>query len=291
MRPRMFAAAQAGEAFALATIIAADGGPRPVGAQMVITQHDAWGFLSGGCIEADVALHGREVLSDGEPQTLVYGHGSPFIDMRLPCGGRIDVMVERVAADDPALRALAALTRSRQVAHWESDGRQRRCSDTAGGNMPLSRRYTPPQRLLVVGSDAFALAIATLGASTGWEVTLIAPFGPETPPPGNLRYDRRSADTAITALAPDAWTAIAVATHDIDADHAALVAALRSSAGYIGVLGAQRRIPERLGRLREEGMDEAAIERLKAPIGLPIHARAPWELAVSVVAEIVAQDR
>src|SRR3546814_4936483 len=76
----MFAAADEGLSFALATIVAADGGPRPVGAQMVVTETDSWGFLSGGCIESDVARNGREVIRDGRVRTLVYGKGSPFID-------------------------------------------------------------------------------------------------------------------------------------------------------------------------------------------------------------------
>src|SRR3546814_5507399 len=69
----MFAAADEGLSFALATIVAADGGPRPVGAQMVVTETDSWGFLSGGCIESDVARNGREVIRDGRVRTLVYG--------------------------------------------------------------------------------------------------------------------------------------------------------------------------------------------------------------------------
>src|SRR3546814_1995694 len=89
----MFAAADEGLSFALATIVAADGGPRPVGAQMVVTETDSWGFLSGGCIESDVARNGREVIRDGRVRTLVYGKGSPFIDITLPCGGRIDVEI------------------------------------------------------------------------------------------------------------------------------------------------------------------------------------------------------
>jgi xanthine dehydrogenase accessory factor len=88
IRPRMFEAADRGESFALATIVAADGGPRPPGAQMVITETASWGYLSGGCIEDDVAVNAREVIGDGRPRTLVYGEGSPFIDIRLPCGGR-----------------------------------------------------------------------------------------------------------------------------------------------------------------------------------------------------------
>src|SRR3546814_12230978 len=75
----MFAAADEGLSFALATIVAADGGPRPVGAQMVVTETDSWGFLSGGCIESDVARNGREVIRAGRVRTLVYGKGSPFI--------------------------------------------------------------------------------------------------------------------------------------------------------------------------------------------------------------------
>src|SRR3546814_7802967 len=85
----MFAAADEGLSFALATIVAADGEPRPVGAQMVVTEPDSWGFLSGGCIESDVERNGREVIRDARVRTLVYGKGSPFIDIRLPCGGRI----------------------------------------------------------------------------------------------------------------------------------------------------------------------------------------------------------
>src|SRR3546814_4792955 len=96
----MFAAADEGLSFALATIVAADGGPRPVGAQMVVTETDSWGFLSGGCIESDVARNGREVIRDGRVRTLVYGKGSPFIDIRLPCGGRIEVAIERVGPGD-----------------------------------------------------------------------------------------------------------------------------------------------------------------------------------------------
>ena len=107
MRPRMFEAAGRGRPFALVTIVAAEGGgPRGVGAQMVVTADDMGGFLSGGCIEADVALHARECLVDGEPRRLVYGRGSPFVDARLPCGGRLELL----ALDDlpPTLRPILA---------------------------------------------------------------------------------------------------------------------------------------------------------------------------------------
>jgi xanthine dehydrogenase accessory factor len=79
-----------------------------------------------------------------------------------------------------------------------------------------------------------------------------------------------------------------VATHELETDHAALFAALPSDAAYVGVLGSRKRIPERLGRLQAEGLSEAELMRLKAPMGVEIGARAPWEIGLSVLAEVIA---
>ena len=180
LRPRMFALVRRAEPFALATIFARAGGPRATGSQMVITG-EAWhGFLSDGCIRADVALHGRGLLADGEPRRLAYGQGSPFIDMRLPCGGRLDVLVERVMAGDPAVLALESLSDARVPAIWESDGSSQRCAPSAPAppglrNAVVRRPFKPAQRLVVVGSDPFAKALADLGAHLGWETRRIDP--------------------------------------------------------------------------------------------------------------------
>lgn len=292
MRQRMFARMAADRPFALATIADADGGPRPIGSQMVIDTEGAWGFLSGGCIEADVALHGREVLAEGAPRRLVYGRGSPLIDMRLPCGGRLDVLIERVPSDDEAVRRLRHLFEARIPAEWWSDGLFRRCRPAGEPWEPLAegtvrRTFYPAQRLAVVGSDPFGLAIAALGDRLGWDTTLLAPFAPGAPLPFAFRCDRRPIMESLHALAPDPWTAIAVATHDMDVDEEVLAPALRSGAGYVGVLGSRRRLPERLARLRAAGLTDVEIGRLKAPIGLPIQARSPWEVAVAVIGEII----
>lgn len=288
MRPRMFAAAAGGRPFALVTIIAGEGGgPRGPGAQMVVTADDMGGFLSGGCIEADVALHAREVLKSGEPIRLVYGRGSPFVDTQLPCGGRLELLVECIAADDPILADLKAAETDRRVVTLISDGRNRRLADgevTVPGGL---RTYSPPQRLVVIGADPFAIAMAQQGLMQGWQVMLIRPNGPEVAPPLPVAYSRDVSAVALQALAPDRWTAVAVATHDADLDHDALMAALESSAGYVGVLGSRRRLPDRLARLDAEGVSADALDRLHAPIGIPIAARSPQEVAVSVVAEIV----
>lgn len=292
MRPRLFALARQGQAFALATIIAADGGPRPVGSQMVVTGEEAWGFLSGGCIERDVALHGRAVLASGEPEVLVYGRGSPFIDIRLPCGGRLEVLVERVEPDEPALATLQALTEARREAWWASSGRERWCEPQAPGVLHrFVHLYRPRQRLVVIGCDPFALAIAGLGVRIGWETIVLAPFGPAAAPPVAARYDRRPVHLSLPALEPDRWTAIAVATHDVAEDEVALVPALASAAGYVGALGSRRKADERAERLRRAGLTDAAIARLHAPIGMAIGASNPWEVAVAVAAQIIDTAR
>ena len=287
MRPRLFAAADRGEPVALVTIVAAEGGgPRGVGAQMAVTANDAGGFLSGGCIEADVILHARATLEDRQPRHIVYGRGSPFVDTRLPCGGRLDLLVERLDPDDHALAELRRAEAERRAVVYISDGQQRSIRPPAE-TIEGGRLYRPSQRLIVVGSDPFALAMAGLGLSEGWVVDLIRPKGPETPPPLDVGYHRGDTSRAFDALKPDPWTAIAIATHDPELDHEALVCALRSPAGYVGVLGARRRLPERLERLQAAGLTATELERLKAPIGLAIGARSPTEVAVSVIAEII----
>lgn len=288
MRPRMFAAADRGEAFSLVTIVAAEGGgARGPGAQMVVTADAMAGFLSGGCIEADVAIHAREVLSTGEPRRLIYGRGSPFVDTRLPCGGRLDLLVERLRPDDDVIQGLRRAETERRSVTLMSDGEHRRLADGEVSAPDAVRVYTPPQRLVVIGADPFAFAMVQQGLAQGWGVALVRPNGPEAPPPMAATYSRQAAPIALSQLALDRWTAVAVATHDSDLDHDALRAALNSAAGYVGVLGSRRRLPDRLSRLQADGVTAHAISRLHAPIGVPIGARSPQEVAVSVVAEIV----
>ena len=121
-RPALRACREAGDTAALATIVALDGGgPRPVGTQMVIGQDLVSGFLSGGCLESDVAGHAREVLETGEPRRLVYGEGSPWPDIRLLCGARIEVLVESIAPGDPAVAALLQGADDRAVPRHHQD--------------------------------------------------------------------------------------------------------------------------------------------------------------------------
>jgi xanthine dehydrogenase accessory factor len=293
-RPALAAAQAAREALALATIVdLGGGGPRPVGTQMAITRTGVSGFLSGGCLEGDLMAHAAEVLRDGHARHLVYGEGSPWPDIRLLCGARIEILLERVTPEDTAARALIDLWRDRIPAVWLSDGARRACGParTPPASWPgsFSRRFEPTPRLVVLGSDPTALAIARLGADSGCQTTLVRPKGPMTPPPlDRVAYRRDEPAEALAAIGLDPWTAVAVATHDAELDHAALVAALPSRAFYVGALGARRRLPDRQVWLRQAGLSEASIARLRAPIGLDIGGKAPWEVAIAVVAEITA---
>ena len=314
VRPTLAEVMQAGEPAVLVTLFAADGGsPRGIGTQMLFGAGQVTGYLSGGCVEADVALHAEAVMASGEPRRLVYGRGGPA-DVRLPCGGRIEALVERLEARDPAALRLLELAGARQPALWVSDGAFHACLGPGedGANLPaalqaavrlaakggisgtvaepfaLFRRFDPQRRLIVMGADPPALAMAALGAQIGFDTSFVRPRGPTSPPPlEGVRYLRSDPAAALAEIGLDAWTSVAVATHDMDLDEEALIAALRSDAGYVGVLGSKRRLPERLARLSAAGLSEAQIERLHAPIGLPLAGKSPWEIAVAVVGEIV----
>ncbi|MFZ5668512.1 MAG: XdhC family protein [Pseudomonadota bacterium] len=290
-RPALRAALAAGAPAALATIATlGGGGPRPVGTQMVFAEGRVSGFLSGGCVEGDVARHAAACLADGEPRRLVYGEGSPWPDIRLLCGARIEILVERIAPDDAAAAGLFRLMDGRRPAVWITDGRRRVCGET-GEAWPgaLVRRHDPVWRMIVLGADPTALAIADLAARAGFETTLVRPRGPDAGPPlAGVGYRRDEPGEALAAIGLDAWTAVAVCGHDLEVDHAALAAALPSPAPYVGLLGARRRLAERLDRLRAEGVGDAALARLRAPIGLDLGGKAPWEVAVATLGEIVA---
>jgi xanthine dehydrogenase accessory factor len=281
------------ERFALATLVEVDGSaPRDVGAQMLITESEHWGFLSGGCIEDDVARHGREVIAEGAPRMLRYGEGSPWIDIKLACGSGITVLVEPVRADEPAVAALLEGWRARRPVLWSSDGTARHAEaarDTPADGwdgVRYTRLFLPPLKLVLVGEDGGTLTAASLARDMGWQVALITPGGPEAPPLEGIAYHRSAPEAALAAIAPDLWTAIAVLSHDREDDERGLAAALRSEAFYVGAVGARVRLDQRIARLRGHGVSDANIARLHAPIGLYGFGKAPRDVALSLVAEV-----
>jgi xanthine dehydrogenase accessory factor len=302
VRPALRVAFDGGQDGAMATLIAVDGpSPRGPGAQMFIAPDGAVaGYVSGGCVEASVALIAKEVMAQNRVRRVIFGAGSPFADIKLVCGARIEVVIEPAQRSDETWRAVLAACAARQPIIRGRDGAGapvvlQEAPPGLAGEHPdgaFWRRYLPPQRLIVLGGDPVAVALARLAHASGVEVHLARAYGP-TAGPGQFGGQYRSADpaAALADLKPDAWTAVVTTTHDLDADHAALRAALPSRAFYVGALGSRRRLADRIDKLQADGLDWAAVKRLRAPVGLDIGARTPHEIAIAILADIIAAAR
>lgn len=296
IRPALAAANAAGRPAALATLYRVEGSaPRGPGTQMLFDGAKAAGYFSGDCIEGDVANHAAQVIADGQPRHLHYGLGSPWIDIRLRCGGALYVFVERVDPDDPAVSTLLGHAQRRETCVWSSDGLQREVR--AGQSAMLSfeqapfrfsRRYDPLLRLIVSGGDPGALALAHMALQSGFETILVRPDGPESPPPFPIsQYIRSEPSDALAELGVDEWTAYVGATHEDHHDLGGCLRALRGGAAYVGMIGAKSRAQGRLAALRAAGATDAELERLHLTPGIRELGKAPWPVATGILAQIM----
>lgn len=150
--------------------------------------------------------------------------------------------------------------------------------------------HNPPLRMIVVGAVHIAQALVPMAGPLGFEVIVVDPrraFATEERFTG-VTLITEWTDDAMVALAPDARTAVVTLTHDPKLDDPALDVALKSAAFYIGALGSKRTHAKRVARLTELGHTEAAMARIHAPVGLDLGGRSAPEIAVSVMAEVVA---
>jgi xanthine dehydrogenase accessory factor len=292
----MFDASQTG---ALVTLVGADGPtPRPIGSQMLVTSdHRAAGYVSGGCVEASLEVICQEVMADRKVRHLRFGANSPFLDVQLVCGTSIDLVVEPVSSSDlswaAVLEAMAArkpIVRTLTIDALAVLSAPSSDQNDAnfGATPPAYRRtYLPKRRIVVTGSDPVALALLALGQASGFEMHCVRPLG-SVPPPVSIDAFHNQ---ALEEDAFDPWTACVTTTHDLDQDHDILVTALASTACYVGALGSIRKRPQRLSRLQEVGLSPSQIERLRSPVGLDIGAATPYEIAISILADIIAHMR
>ena len=165
-------------------------------------------------------------------------------------------------------------------------------AELAGENWFLDV-HLPPARLLIVGAVHVAQSLAPMAVAIGLAPVVIDPrahFASAERFPG-IAVDARWPDEAIAAASPDRQTAIVMLTHDPKLDDPALAAALRSEAFYLGVLGSRRTHAARLERLAALGFDAESLARLRGPVGLAIGAVTPAEIALAILAEIVAVRR
>ena len=148
--------------------------------------------------------------------------------------------------------------------------------------------HNPPPRLILVGAVHIAQALAPMAATAGFEVVVVDPrraFATEKRVPG-VRMVHDWPDEALRALGLDARTAVVTLSHDAKLDDPALIAALASDAFYIGALGSTRTHAKRVERLTAAGLGDR-LGRIHAPIGLDLGGRAPAEIAVSILAQIL----
>lgn len=153
--------------------------------------------------------------------------------------------------------------------------------------------HNPPLRMVVVGAVHIAQALVPMAAGLGYAVLVTDPrraFASDERFPG-VDVSTDWPDEALDAARPDARTAIVTLTHDPKLDDPALDRALRSPAFYIGALGSRRTHAKRLERLRVLGHDDAAFARIRGPVGLDIGAVTAGEIALSILAQVVAVRR
>ena len=219
-------------------------------------------------------------------------------------------LLARLRAAQSAKRPVALLTRLPDGAQFlwpEDDAVPRPLSEAAraalrddkagavalDGGRWFVHPHNPPVRLIVVGAVHVAQALVPMALTLGFAVTVVDPrrafATPERFPGVALSFDWP--DEAMAALAPDGRTAVVTLTHDPKLDDPALDVALRSPCFYIGALGSRRTHAKRVARLRELGHEDAAIARIHAPVGLDIAAVTAPEIALSVLAEVVAVRR
>lgn len=314
--------AQGGVRAALATVVGVNrSAPREPGSVMAVNEAgEIVGSVTGGCVEPAVYLHTEEVLAGGPPRISSYGIvDDEAFEVGLPCGGNVNIFVEPM---DPAavIQVASAVREERPVAYVTTVS-----GEPLGGPRVISREgdaadeveaaarplltlgesgvvevgdreifvssFVPRPAMYVFGAIDFASALATVGHFLGYRVTVCDPRALFVTPERFPDADELVIEWPheFLAHAPvDERTAVCVLTHDAKFDVPALRAALATPARYIGAMGSRRTTERRRARLLELGVAEQELERVHAPIGLPIGSRTPEEVAVAIGAQIVA---
>ncbi|WP_372828501.1 XdhC family protein [Polaromonas sp.] len=304
----------AGKRALLATVVRTWGSsPRPVGSIMALCEDGAVvGSVSGGCIEDDLIYQHTQAyataagagaesktIPSGPPTFVKYGVTADEAHrFGLPCGGTLELLLEY----DPDAAALAGLVEALEAGQLMqrsvrlSDGAVTLATATAPAELSVSgtelvNTFGPEYRMLLIGAGQLTEYLATMALFSGFAVTVCDP-----------REEYRSAwsvpgakvlsdmpDDVVTAFKPDRRSCVIALTHDPKLDDLALMEALNTDAFYIGAIGSRRNNTTRHQRMAEHfGLNQAALARLRGPIGIYIGSKTPPEIAVSVMAEVLA---
>lgn len=278
--------------------------PRPIGSMMAINAQAAVvGSVSGGCIEDDLIRQCEQHLAWGRqhtaPQRLKYGiKAEEAHRFGLPCGGVIELLVEY----NPTVAFLEQLLQA--IEHGQTMIKSV-CLQTGAVQLLVSTHegtldYKPdqvqhyfgsPYRLLIIGAGQLSEYLATMALFNGFSVWVCDPRSQYR---GNWQVPQAHLltgmpDDEVLAFKPNSRSAIVALTHDPKLDDMALLEALLSPAFYVGAIGSRRNQANRRQRLHEHfDIPAAALERLRGPVGLYIGSKTPAEIAVSIMAEIIA---
>jgi xanthine dehydrogenase accessory factor len=303
-----------GRRVAIATVVERRGSaPRDPGASLALNDlGEIAGSVTGGCVEPSVIREAQEVLEGGGARLREYGIADDTaFEVGLACGGTVGILIGPLdTALVPALERAteedlpAALT---LIASGERIGAQQLHEPPTGavaslvgagesalvdiaGDTVFVHALRPRPAMYVFGAIDHAAALARVGKLLGYRVTVCDARAAFVTPERFPEADQLVVawpDRFLREAAVDAGTVICVLTHDEKFDVPALIAALETPAVYIGAMGSKVTTADREERLRAEGVDDAGVGRIRAPIGLAIGARSPEEVAVAIGAEIV----
>lgn len=290
----------------LATVVRTWGSsPRPVGAMMALREDGrALGSVSGGCIEDDLIFrytraHGAQGIPNGPPQVVRYGVSADEAHrFGLPCGGTLELLLEF----DPQQPSLAEL-----VHRLEAGELMRRTVDCSDGRVTiehasepaplrfdgrcLTNTLGPEYRMLLIGAGMLTEYLSTMALFNGFAVTVCDPrveYMDVWSLP-DVQKIVEMPDDAVIAFRPDQRSCVIALSHDPKLDDLALIEALHSPAFYVGAIGSRRNNDARRARMIEHFDEtEASLARLRGPVGIYIGSKTPAEIAVSVMAEILA---
>ena len=307
------------ESIALATVVQASGSsPRPVGSKMAVTASgQVAGSISGGCVEGAVIEEAQGVLASGRPRLVHYGIANETAwEVGLACGGKIDVYIEPWdAVHTTALNqtevgfsfGLATRLGGGHLLAWP-DGRQIGDPSLVAQIMPLFpgpaaelheladgqvflEVSTPPATLVIVGAVHAAITLVRIAQVLGFRTQVLDPrrmFATRErfPTVDELTLAWPQDGLRAEQLGPQHY--VVILSHDPKFDLPALEIALQSHAAYVGLIGARFTQADRRQALREAGFSDEALSRIHGPIGLDLGGRRPEEIALAIMAEIVA---
>ncbi|MBW0149528.1 XdhC family protein [Marinobacter arenosus] len=292
-----------GERTWLCTIVETWGSsPRPVGSWLAISESGRWsGSVSGGCLEEDLL---RRTADSGPERPVVIDYGITDDDrdqFQLPCGGRIRLLVEPLHGTEARehVRALASALEQRHpvtrrvrmdVGPELMAGADQTRSGVVFDGDQLEHALLPECRLLLIGAGDVARYVADFAIAADFDVTLCEPRDAFARGWGypHIPLERTLPDDLIGQRFSDPWSGVLALAHDPRIDDMGLLAALASRAFYVGAMGSRKTSEARRERLASLGLDPSVLDRLRAPIGVDIPSKTPAEIAISVVADLIA---